>query len=854
MPSSTSLLATLKSLLDAQRQQGRLLKLSFPHDDGPAGTLLVANRLDADEGLSRDFQFTIDILSDNPALPLKDVMGKMVTVELQREDGSLRYFNGHVFAFRFVKHDAGFAYYEMILRPWLAFLRQRRNNFIFHGKTLEEQSHLILDAYPMHDWQTRQLGPDAPMTDAVQFDESDHNYLHRRWEAKGWTYWYEHRKDGHTLILCGDSREATPVDGGGRITWEGKSGVNAGGIWQLAADRAVAANHYTAASFDFKTPHPRLADAPSQNEQGQMPPMEIYDYAGAYGFKDGPDGDALVRRRMEALEAGAKRFTAEGDADHVQPGRSFTLAGHYDQQAIGSNEGDNEFLITDVRHTISNNYETQQGNAADYRSSFTCLRKRIPWRPLCGYSSQEPKIVGLQTALVVGPEGKEIHTDDYGRVRVQFHWDRAGQYDAGSSAWVRVATGLAGEHYGQIALPRVGQEVIIQFLNGCADRPVVTGSVFNADNQPPHFSHTGSLPANHALSGWSSRELHGSRLQQLRFDDTTGEIGTQLANEHGHTALNQGWLGHPRHEGEATQRGEGFELRTDLAGAIRAAQGLLITTDGQPKAQGDALARQELIGQLEAALAIAKQLAELATTHEAGTADRQPAEKLAQRIKDWQHPGGDPAIAISAPAGLALASAEAITAASGTTLDLTAAQDAHLSTGRKLLLHAGQGLAAFAHQAGMKLIAAAGKVSLQAQSDEMELIAAKLLRLVSLETILLEGGKGITLRIGGAQITLADGKITLSAASGIEIQAPSFNFGQGGGGQANIPNLPASSLATDEKYMISLRGGATPAADRRYRIDLQDGGSLEGTTDALGRTQLAQADAMRIAGITLFDD
>ncbi len=143
------------------------LARSFPNNDGPAGSLLVANRLDAHEGLSRDFQYTIEILSDNPDLALKDLMGKMVTVELVRDDGKVRYFNGYVFDFRFLKHDAGFAHYQMTLRPWLAFLRQRRNNCIFHGKTLEEQTHHILDAYPMHDWQTRQLGPDAPMSDAV---------------------------------------------------------------------------------------------------------------------------------------------------------------------------------------------------------------------------------------------------------------------------------------------------------------------------------------------------------------------------------------------------------------------------------------------------------------------------------------------------------------------------------------------------------------------------------------------------------------------------------------------------------------------------------------------------------------
>lgn len=842
---------TLDTLLHAQRQHGRLLKLAFPHDDAPAGSQLVANRLEADEGLSRDFEYTVDVLSLNPAIPLKEVMGKMVTVELQREDGSVRYFNGHVFAFSFLKHDAGFAHYQMTLRPWLAFLRQRRNNCIFHGKTLEEQTHHILDAYPMHDWQTRQLGPDAPMSDAVQFAEDDHNYLHRRWEAQGWTYWYEHRQDGHTLVLCGDSREADPADGGGHLTWEGRSGVTPCGVWALTASRRMIPNHYTAASFDFKTPHPRTAYVPSLNDQGQLPPLEVYDYAGAYGFRNTADGDALARRRMEAYEAGAKHFSAEGDADTVQPGRSFTLAGPYDIQAIGSGAGDNEFLIIDAHHLVNNNYETGQDQTAEYRARFTCLRKRIPWRPTPGHSSHTPRIHGLQTALVVGPPGHEIHTDEYGRVRVQFHWDRIGRHDDLSSAWVRVATDLAGQHYGQLALPRVGQEVIVQFLDGNPDRPLITGRVYNADNRPPHFNNAGSLPANHAVSGWSTRELHGTRLQQLRFDDSPGQIGAQLASEHGHTALNQGWLGHPRHDGKAEPRGEGFELRSDLAGAIRAAQGLLITTDAQARAQGEALARQELAGQLDTALAIARQLAELADTHQAGTADLQPAARLTDDIKRWQAGGGSPAIAISAPAGLAMSSAGAITAASGSALNLTATQDAHLSTGRKLLLHAGQGLAAFAHKAGIKLIAAAGKLSLQAQSDEMELIAAKLLRLASLESILLESGKGITLRSGGAQITLADGKITLSAANGVEIKAPGFNFNQGGGGKADLPDLPQSSLATDERFVIHNEQTGAPIAGRAYRATLDDGQVIEGLTDAQGRTALSPAQAIQLVRLVL---
>lgn len=521
MSTLSEITSTLKALINSQRQNKRLLRLSFPNDDGPAGVLLVANRLDAHEGLSRDFQYTVETLSDNPDLALKDLMGKMVTIELVRDDGKVRYFNGYVFDFRFIKHDAGFAYYDMVLLPWLAFLRYRRDNYLFHGKTVEEQTRLIFEQYPMHDWETRQLGSDEAMTDAAQFDETQYNYLHRRWEAKGWTYWYEHRKNGHTLVLSGDSTKTEPIDGQGRITWQGISGVKDCGIWNFAAIRTVASTQYTAASFDFKAPHPRTAEVSTQNRQGQLPGLEIYEYAGAYGYKNQGDGDDFVRLRMEEIEAAAKHFEASGDDDHVQCGRSFLLAGHLGLKDIGSEEGDNEFLIIEAKHTASNNYETRQGGAAQYLTVFTCLRKKIPWRPGRGFNSAEPKIYGLQTAIVVGPKGEEIHTDAYGRVRVQFHWDRIGQYDEKSSAWVRVASTWAGSNFGFMAVPRIGQEVLVQFLDGNPDRPLITGRVYNQQNMPPW-----DLPANKTQTGLLSRSSQGGgydNANALRFEDKQGE-------------------------------------------------------------------------------------------------------------------------------------------------------------------------------------------------------------------------------------------------------------------------------------------------------------------------------------------
>lgn len=539
----------LQALISGQRQNQRLLRLSFPHNDAPAGALMVANRLEAYEGLSRDFHFTVEVLSDNPDIALKDVMGKMVTVELVREDGGQRYFNGYVFDFRFIKNDAGFSYYDMVLLPWLAFLRYRRDNYLFHGKSVESQTDIIFGDYDVQDWKTKALGDDAPMTDACQYDESDYNYLHRRWEANGWLYWYEHRKDGHTLVLCGDSTQASPIDGDGQMVWQGSSGVTESGLTSFSAVRTVATTAYAASSFDFKNPRPVRADVPTVNKQGKLPHMEVYEYVGAYGYKDASAGRNFVHLRMEEIEAAGKHFEANGDDDRSQSGYTFKLAGHSDLPSLGDEDAnDNEFLILEAKHSVSNNYETGQSQKSEYRNALVCIRKKIPWRPGRGFNSTEPKIYGPQTAIVVGPKGEEIHTDEYGRVRVQFHWDREGGYNEKSSAWVRVASTWAGSNFGFVAIPRIGQEVIVQWLDGNPDRPLITGRVYNQDNMPPW-----ELPANRTQTGILSRSSQGGgydNANALRFEDKKGaeevwlhaEKDQRIEVEHDESH----WVGHDR--------------------------------------------------------------------------------------------------------------------------------------------------------------------------------------------------------------------------------------------------------------------------------------------------------------------
>lgn len=542
--------SALKTLLGVQHN--RILTLSFPGKDGPDAQLL-ANQLSATECMSRDFEFVVEVLSDNARLELKDLIGKRVTLSLVREDGSLRYFNGHVFQFSLERVDGGQAYYKMVLRPWLSFLRHRVDHYLFHGLSLEAQLDAIFNDYPQRDWALRLTGDDAPMTFACQAGESDYNYIHRRLESRGWGYWYEHRKDGHTLVISDDTTQmCEPIDGDPIMVWQDEGGSqDDDGIARFTPVRHVASTQYSARSFDFKNPHPLSAEVPTLNQQGDLPAMEVYEYAGAYGFQNSGEGDALVKLRMEEIEAGAKRFEATGNERYAQPGRCFSLHGHFDFGGIGADSTDAEVLILDTYHHVTNNYEMAahgSDSAPVYRNVFTCLRKKIPWRPSRGYNSVEPKLYGLQTATVVGPAGEEIYTDAYGRVRVQFHWDRIGAYNEKSSCWLRVATAWSGSSFGMTSIPRIGTEVIVQFLDGNPDRPLITGMVPNAETMPPW-----ELPANKTQSGILTRSTPKGGYENanaIRFEDKKGqeelwlhaEKDQRIEVEHDESH----WVGHDR--------------------------------------------------------------------------------------------------------------------------------------------------------------------------------------------------------------------------------------------------------------------------------------------------------------------
>lgn len=505
----------MEQLVASVQQQNRMLKLSFPHNDVPFGDQMVANHLDATEKFNHDFEFVVEILSDQTDIPLKDCIGKMATIEAMRHDGSSRYFNGYIFSFKFVKNDGAYVRYEMVLRPWLAFLKYRQDCQVFQEQTLKARSDELFGNCLHTDaaWDIRNNDPEV--TFSVQYNETDYNYLHRQWADAGWIYWYDHRKDGHTLNLTDTSISANQItNSNGELAWRGSDAHNTVvGIISIANRADIGVTKFSSSSFDFKSPDSLQAEFTSADAPAQLTSLESYNYTGAYGFKDFSEGkDDLIQKSQADNAANTLKYLVGNDA-YAEIGHWFKLS-----RTGGTTE---EYLITEINHTAGNNYlfETEK-EMAQYRNEMLCIQRETPWKPVQSLNSETTKIYGLQTAIVVGPAGEEIYTDKYGRVKVQFHWDRKGKKNENSSAWVRVATAWAGSNFGMVSIPRIGQEVIVQFLEGNPDRPIITGSVYNEDNLPPW-----DLPDNATQSGILSRSSTGATTENanaIRFEDKKG--------------------------------------------------------------------------------------------------------------------------------------------------------------------------------------------------------------------------------------------------------------------------------------------------------------------------------------------
>jgi type VI secretion system secreted protein VgrG len=475
---------------------------------------LLFFRMVANEGVSRLFDYDLVVLSENENIDLDKLVGQHSHVELELPHGDTRYFCGHVTRFSFIGFHGNLAKYQVRLRPWLWFLTRAMNNRIFQNETVPNIIKAVCLEHGFTDIDDRLTANYRDREFCVQYRESDFAFLSRLMEEEGIYYYFTHAAGKHELVFADSISAHEPYGDYAVVPWfppdehdhRERDHLD---HWQVS--KAVRTGKYTLRDYNFETPKADLEVRSQLIRDIEHAAYERYEYPGEYrGLDDGAD---YVRVRMEEAQADFETLRGHGNARGLQPGFLFELEG------FPRDDQNREYLILQVTHDITQDaYDTQSdraGNETNYSCSVEALPASEVFRP--ARVTRKPLVYGPQTAVVVGQDGAEIHTDQHGRIKVQFHWDRQGENNDNSSCWVRVSQAWAGKKFGIQFLPRVGHEVIVEFLEGDPDRPIVTGSVYNADNKPPY-----NLPAHATQSGIKTRSSSGGlqeNFNEIRFED-----------------------------------------------------------------------------------------------------------------------------------------------------------------------------------------------------------------------------------------------------------------------------------------------------------------------------------------------
>jgi type VI secretion system secreted protein VgrG len=505
-------------------QEDRLLKIKTSLGD----TDLVLESFSGSEELSQPFAFQVTLLSSDESIDIQSLLRTPSTITAIQKDNSERYYNGVFKSLSQSKEgegtggeatnrgkggmsnpDEALTVYQGVFVPTVHFLSQDSDCKIFQNQSVTDIVTKVLQDKGVSDFQFRTQGTYPPREYCVQYRESSLDFISRLLEEEGIFYFFEHTDSKHTMVFA-DKSSMMPVCPGqpsaqyslGQGGWVGPGEE---GVATLERSESAHTGQAALQDYNFTTPNTNLMSTlPGENE-------EHYDYPGEYGTLS--EGDRYVRLRLEEKEA--QQFTVSGTSRcrAFRAGVNFKLTNHFRQDT------NQDYFLTSVQHDCSDTtYRQNQDKGHGYKNTFKAIPKSVPYRP--PRKTKRPTVQGLQSAVVVGKAGEEIWTDQYGRVKVQFFWDRVGQKNEDSSCWVRVSQIWAGKNWGWMSIPRIGQEVLVDFLEGDPDKPIIVGRVYNADQMPPW-----TLPDNQTQSGILTRSTTGGSsdtANYLQFEDKSG--------------------------------------------------------------------------------------------------------------------------------------------------------------------------------------------------------------------------------------------------------------------------------------------------------------------------------------------
>jgi type VI secretion system secreted protein VgrG len=474
--------------------------------------VLLFHGMHAREGLSRVSEYQLDLLGTRGDVNLDDILGKPVTVSMALADDTTRYFNGIVSRISQSGTYGRYHRYAAVVRPWLWLLSRTADCRIFQDMTVPDILKQVFADHDTADFVMELTGTYRTWVYCVQYRETDLNFVSRLMEHEGIYYYFRHTDGRHTMVVTDSYSGHDPITGADEIDVIPperlvRPDVEHIGSWDVG--REIQPGVYVHTDYDLEKPAVNLRTQKALPRGYEPSTYEVFDYPGHYLLKS--DGEQYAGIRID--EYGAQFETARGTTNvrALAVGALFTLRG------CSRADQNREHLVLGASYDLSfSDYEAmpERGGSA-YRCSFAAMSSRQQFR--AKRVTPKPFVQGPQTAVVVGPSGDEIYTDTHGRVKVQFHWDRLGKKDENSSCWIRVSHPWAGKGWGSVATPRIGQEVVVDFLEGDPDQPIITGRVYNAE-QPPPFG----FPAGAVLSGIKSDTHKGSGYNELSMDDTAG--------------------------------------------------------------------------------------------------------------------------------------------------------------------------------------------------------------------------------------------------------------------------------------------------------------------------------------------
>ncbi|WP_453963470.1 type VI secretion system Vgr family protein, partial [Acinetobacter baumannii] len=811
-------------------------------------------RIDGVHALNDGLKAELLCLSTNATIQLKSFIGVQAAVDIVTERGELTRVTGIITHAQQGQSDGSLTLYKLTLEDPTALWKYRRNSRVFMNKSVVEIWEILFKEWQTKNplfaaslsldlsglTQTYDVRPFV-----MQHNESDWNFLTRLLRSENISWLIDEAQhivpstetpiQAQKLRLIDANSQYQPLDRK-TIRYHRSSAVEQyDSMTRLTAERSLQPNvmHIQRWQAEILDQEEGIGSVQSKHQHSEhydnatLGLEQAWNYSPAWiGDLKGEDGvtksgNQQVERLNQNLnnyyEAQAKRFIAQTTVRDAYVGYYFELNEHPE---IDQHEStDRSFLIIsksffnqnnlpkDLNDRINgllaqSNWAIQNPENSDERQANQLIlqRRHIPTTP--AYSPQiHSPVTHPQRAKVVGPEGEEIYVDEWGRIKVRFLFTRSDDHshDGGAgtnnndtdSAWIDVLTPWAGEGYGVRFLPRIGEIVVIDFFNGDIDRPFVMGRIHEAQRQPTKFDNKGKLPDTKKLSGIRSKEVSGGGFGQLRFDDTPGQISTQLQSSHGASQLNMGKLSHPKDKAESEDRGEGFELRTDQWGALRAGQGLLVSTHKQDNAKGEHLDAEVAKKQLEGSQTNSKALSDIAKNQKTDEIEsieqlKDFASQIQQQIAKFEKA----LLLLSSPDGIALSSSEDIHISADAQINQIAGDSINISTQKNVIAHAQNRLSLFAAQSGLKAVAAQGKVEIQAQSDALDVLANKGITISSTEDCIeISSPKEIVITGASSQITLNGSGIFPKTGGKFQVNAGQHVF-QGGASASVKSSLP----------------------------------------------------------------